>query len=97
MKYLQTLVKIPVLGPDPPSFLLPGQLIEMELARQVKLAHVVDEEASISSLVEPAEVTTTSSLTSTSASSLHDQEFGNTRFQEGYDFSAPRSPAKDEK
>lgn len=95
MKYLQSLVKIPVLGPDPPSFLLPGQLIEMELARQVKLANVVDEEASISSLVEPAEVVT-SSITSTSTSSLHDQQFGS-GFQEGYDFSALRSPVKDDK
>ena len=96
MKYLQTLVKIPVLGPDPPSFLLPGQLIEMELARQVKLARDVEEEASITSLVEPAEVVT-NSITSTSTSSLHDQQFGPSSFQEGYDFTAPRSPVKDDK
>lgn len=95
MKYLQTLVKIPVLGPDPPSFLLHGQLIELELARQVQLAPpVMDEEASISSLIEPAEVeprvaTPTSSMTS----SVFDSQFGS-GFGVGYDFTADRSPVK---
>lgn len=125
MKYLQPLVKIPVLGADPPSFLLPGQLIEMELARQVKVVEV-DEEASITStslLVEPAEVTSspTSSLVTlatpppaaavatasspasrqtsqtSQASSRFDEQFGSTKFREGFDFSLPRSPVKDDK
>ena len=99
MKYLQTLVKIPVLDPDPPSFLLPGQLIERELARQVKLAAQVDEEASISSLIEPAEVeppptlAATATPTASVTSSVFDSQFGS-GFGEGYDFNAPRSPVK---
>lgn len=76
MKYLQSLVKIPILGPDPPSFLLPGQLIELELARQVKLAHVVDEEASIGALVEPGEVEATPTSSVTCQSSVFDSQFG---------------------
>lgn len=91
MKYLQTLVKIPELGPDPPSFLLPGQLIELELARQVKLAtQVVDEEASIGSLIEPAEL----EPQATPPTSVFDSQFGSSRFGEGFDFSALRTPAK---
>ncbi len=92
MKYLQPLVKIPVLGPDPPSFLLPGQLIEMELARQVRVASQVDEEASIGSLVEPGEPTPPPTHPN-----LFDSQFGSTRPDESFDFTAMRSPVKDER
>ena len=100
MKYLQSLVKIPILGPDPPSFLLPGQLIELELARQVKLARVVDEEASIGALVEPGEVEATPTSSITSQSSVFDSQFGSVGG--GFDFQpvsrpVPKPVVKDER
>ena len=58
MKYLRSLVQVPILDPDPPSFLLPGQLIELELAKQVKLAAMNREDSitSFGTLIEPGEV-----------------------------------------
>ena len=57
MRYLQSLVQIPTLDPDPPSFLLLGQLVEQELARQIKVMLTrEDSVSSIATLVEPAEV-----------------------------------------
>ncbi|CAI7993005.1 Huntingtin-interacting protein 1 [Geodia barretti] len=49
MKYLQPLVKIPTLSPDPPSFLLPGELIDQQLSRQV-VRMPEQEESSLTSL-----------------------------------------------
>ena len=93
MKYLQPLVKIPELGPDPPSFLLPGQLIELELARQVRVTAHVDEEASIGSLVEPGEV---EPPLPTPPANRFDSQFG-AKPDDSFDFTAPRSPVKDER
>ncbi len=59
MRYLRSLVQIPSLDPDPPSFLLLGQLIELELAKKIKLASYNREEESITTfgtLIEPGEV-----------------------------------------
>ena len=99
MKYLQSLVKIPELGPDPPSFLLPGQLMEMELARQVRVAAHMDEEASIGSLVEPGEVEPPEPTPppTTTQSNRFDSQFGASRPDESFDFTAMRSPVKDER
>ena len=101
MKYLQTLVKIPELGPDPPSFLLPGQLIEMELARQVRLTALLDEEASIGSLIEPGEVEppepTPPPEPRPTPTSQFDSQFGAARTNERFDFEGMRSPVKDER
>jgi huntingtin interacting protein 1 len=49
MKYLQPLVKIPTLSPDPPSFLLPGELVEQQLSRQVVRMPEQPEESSLTS------------------------------------------------
>ncbi len=97
MKYLQPLVKIPSLGPDPPSFLLLGQLIELELAKQVRVSDI-NVEDSIGSLVEPAEVvetTPTSSLTKQASSSSSASAFDSQFNTESFDFSIPRSPVKE--
>lgn len=107
MKYLQTLVKIPELGPDPPSFLLPGQLIEMELARQVRLTALLDEEASIGSLIEPGEVEPPEPLPPPQPrpppepkpppTSQFDSQFGAAKTNDRFDFERARSPVKDER
>ena len=77
---------------DPPSFLLPGQLIEIELAKQVKLHAVNPEEESIGSLVDttpPVEPPPTND-------NVFDKEFGTSGFSEGFDFPAG-PPKKDER
>ena len=101
MKYLQSLVQIPTLGPDPPSFLLPGQLIALELAKQVRLVSQPVEEASISSLVD-LDTTTETTVTErphadsvSSQTSVHDAQFGTTGFNESFDFARSRSPVKE--
>lgn len=89
MKYLQNLVKIPDLDPEPPSFLLPGQLIEIELAKQVKVQIVPVEEESITSQI----VDTTPPPAS---ENVFDSTFGRSGFSEGFDFQ-PQPPKKDER
>ena len=96
-KYLQSLVKIPSLSPDAPSFLLPGQLIEEELSRQVQTLHQADEEASLTpthlgSLVEPATGEPDEGRDITDA--RFDSEFGAGGFQQ---FEFPRRTSRDEK
>lgn len=112
MKYLQNLVKIPILDPvsyfishptpivslsslsqEPPSFLLPGQLIEIELAKQVQLQNVHHEEDSLSSLVDTAP---TGEQAQTPDDSVFDSAFGRAGFSEGFDFPS-EPPKKDER
>lgn len=99
MKYLQTLVKIPSLSPDPPSFLLPGQLIEEELAKQVQRLSVVDEEASLTSIgqfVSTAESSESPPITRRESDQFT-RTFGQGGFEEGFDFHAIKPPQRDEK
>ena len=70
---------------EPPSFLLPGQLIEIELAKQVKLQAVQPEEESL--VITAA---------ATPNDSVFDSTFGRSGFSEGFDFPA-EPPKKDER
>jgi len=99
LEYLKSLVKIPSLSPDPPSFLLPGQLIEEELSKLVQtLPPPADEEASLTSLtttgslVEPATGEPDEGRDSTDA--RFDDEFGAGGFQQ-FDFQRARRDDRD--
>jgi hypothetical protein len=72
---------------EPPSFLLPGQLIEIELAKQVKVQMIQPEEESITSQI----VDTTPPPAS---ENVFDSTFGRSGFSEGFDFHPPK---KDER
>ena len=74
---------------EPPSFLLPGQLIEIELAKQVKVQVIQPEEESITSQI----VDTTPPPAS---ENVFDSTFGRSVFTEGFDFQ-PQPPKKDER
>ena len=80
---------LPPLLQEPPSFLLPGQLIEIELAKQVKVQVIQPEEESITGQI----VDTTPSPAS---ENVFDSTFGCSGFTEGFDFQ-PQHPKKDER
>ena len=84
-----TLAFTPPLTQEPPSFLLPGQLIEIELAKQVKVQVIQPEEESITSQI----VDTTPPPAS---ENVFDSTFGRSGFTEGFDFQ-PQPPKKDER
>ena len=70
---------------------MPGQLIEIELAKQVQLQAMPPEEESLTSLVD-----TTPPVEPTVKENVFDREFGRSGFSEGFDFSV-EAPRKDEK
>lgn len=67
---------------EPPSFLLPGQLIEIELAKQVQLQAISQEEESLVDSTPPVEPAANENV--------FDREFGRTGFTEGFDFTAKK-------
>ena len=103
MKYLQSLVQIPTLDAEPPSFLLPGKMVEQELAKQVRLAPMqreVDSITSFGTLVEPVEVEASPTpkpkpkVQTQTSSSVFDTHFGSNMPNEEFDFVSPQGPIK---
>jgi huntingtin interacting protein 1 len=91
MKYLQPLVKIPSLAPDPPSFLLPGDLVEEQLSRQVVRMPDQSEELSLqSSTPDPP-------IPRQDEEARFNAAFGSptSSFTEGFDFGVSRRDEKD--
>lgn len=94
MKYLQPLVKIPSLALDPPSFLLPGDLIEEQLSRQVVRMPDQSEEASLS-LSQWSAVEASPEPSPRLDDARFNAAFGSPGFSEGFDFASSRRNEKD--
>ncbi|KAL5477182.1 hypothetical protein EMCRGX_G023936 [Ephydatia muelleri] len=105
IRYLQLLVKVPSLSPDPPSFLAPGQLTEESLAKQIQTFAPVEDndQGDVTMSVTSSVVTSAMKVESTPPQPQPQQQppadpfaaaFGGSSF-ESFSFTPPTKDEKD--